>query len=280
MIDFPNCKINLGLRVLRRREDGYHDLESIFLPVPLCDELEINKSNSFGFELQGITLDGDPVDNLVVKAYRLLQSECGGEITPVNIRLKKNIPYGAGLGGGSSDAAFTLKMLDRLFSLQLSDDQMRNYAARLGADCAFFVDNQPALAMGIGDNLTPLGFNPLSGHALFLVKPEESVSTAEAYRGVSLTKYCGCDDLVQLSTLVREPITEWKRTIENDFEPHVFEKHPILNQIKCELYNSGALYASMSGSGSTVYGVFSQNTDSKKLKKQFSLFGNIFFFYI
>ncbi len=156
MIASPNCKINIGLHVVRRRSDGYHDLETVFVPVPLCDELEINPSESFSFSQTGITIDCNPEDNIVVKAYRLLQRECGNRLPDVEIRLRKNIPFGAGLGGGSSDAAFTLKMVDELYSLGLGSERLRAIAAKLGADCPFFIDNQPAFATGIGNCLTPM----------------------------------------------------------------------------------------------------------------------------
>ena len=158
MIASPNCKINIGLHVVRRRSDGYHDLETVFVPVPLCDELEINSSENFSFSQTGIAIDCNPEDNIVVKAYRLLQRECGNRLPDVEIRLRKNIPFGAGLGGGSSDAAFTLKMVDELYSLGLGSERLRAIAAKLGADCPFFIDNQPAFATGIGDCLTPMDF--------------------------------------------------------------------------------------------------------------------------
>ena len=194
MLAFPPCKINLGLRILRKRPDGYHDLESIFLPVPfLHDDLEITPQSPamcetalpLSLTLTGLALDSDPADNLCLKAYRLLKADFP-DLPPVHIRLHKTIPFGAGLGGGSSDAAFTLKLLNDLFSLCLTVPQLEAYAARLGADCAFFIQCRPALAEGIGDRLTPLGVNPIEGLHLLLAKPADAVSTREAYANLKL----------------------------------------------------------------------------------------------
>ena len=258
---FPNCKINLGLHVVRRRSDGYHDLETVFLPVPLCDELEINPSESFSFSQTGIAIDCNPEDNIVVRAYRLLQRECGIRLPEVEISLRKKIPFGAGLGGGSSDAAFTLKMVDELYSLGLGSERLCTLAAKLGADCPFFIDNRPAFATGIGDCLTPLDFNPLAGHKLLLVKPDEAVSTAEAYGGITPRERRNDIEPCNLAEAVARPVEEWARLIVNDFEATVFAKHPRLAAIKQTLYDTGALYAAMSGSGSTIYGIFEAGND-------------------
>ena len=261
MIRYPNCKINIGLNVVRRRDDGYHDLETIFVPVPLCDELEINPATSFSFTQTGINVGCSPNDNIVVKAFNLMRKECGTRLPDVEISLHKKIPFGAGLGGGSSDAAFTLRMLNELFDLQIPHDRLRQMAARLGADCAFFVDNHPAYATGIGDQLTPLGFNPLQGYTLLITKPDESVSTAEAYRGI-IPRNRRCDvAAVDLREAARKPIAEWKNLIVNDFEQTVFAAHPRLAAIKADFYSHGALYAAMSGSGSTIYAVFQQQSN-------------------
>ena len=261
----PNCKINLGLHVVRRRADGYHDLETLFLPVPLCDELEIEPADTFSFLQDGLTLVDDGKENLVVRAYRQLQHLFPNRIRPVSIRLRKAIPCGAGLGGGSSDAAFTLLMLNELFGLHLSQAQLIEQAARLGADCPFFILNQASYATGIGDRMTPLGFNPLEHRRLLLVKPREAVSTAEAYRGIVPREQWPDQPQVYLPDAVRKPIDLWRSEILNDFETSVFKAHPKLAQIKAHLYAAGALYAAMSGSGSTLYGIFPQaatiNTD-------------------
>ena len=264
MISYPNCKINLGLHVVRRRDDGYHDLQTVFYPVPLCDELVIVPAEKFSFSQTGIAVDCNAEDNIVVKAFRLMKLENGNRLPDVEIRLDKRIPFGAGLGGGSSDAAFTLRMLNDLFNLGMDNSRLRSLASRLGADCPFFIDNEPSYATGIGDILSPLGFNPLKNHRLVVVKPDESVSTAEAYRGISPRESTGltCPDLL---SLLREPVECWRNTIVNDFETTVFKGHPLLSRIKEKLYEEGALYAAMSGSGSAVYGIFEPNavTDLK-----------------
>ena len=254
VITYPNCKINFGLHVVRKREDGYHDLETIFLPGPLHDTLEIVKSDNFQFSQVGIKIVGSVEDNLVVKAFRLMQRETG--IGNVAIRLTKAIPFGAGLGGGSSDAAFTLRMLDELFELRLGRERLIKMASHLGADCAFFIDNVPAYAIGIGDKLTPLGFNPLEGMTLHIEKPYgETVSTAEAYRGVTPRerKTENGEDLVEAAKGSPE---RWKELIVNDFEASVFVNHPRIAELKQHFYDEGAIYASMTGSGAAVFGIW------------------------
>lgn len=248
MIAFPNAKINLGLNVVSRRADGYHNLETVFCPVRLADALEVIESSSFSFQITGIDIDGDPEKNLVVRAYRLLQNDF--DLPPVEIHLHKLIPTGAGLGGGSSDAAFMLKMLNSLFNLQLTVTQLERYAARLGADCPFFIGNQPAFATGIGDQLQPFPLD-LSKYLLLIVKPAFSVSTAQAYRDV--VPRIPAESLVALLKL---PPQNWKESVFNDFEPSVFAQFPEIGQIKATLYRHGAVYASMSGSGSAVFGLF------------------------
>lgn len=275
----PNCKINLGLHVTHKREDGYHDLETIFLPVPLCDTLtirehELNESFEEGdcgvsFCTNGRPIDGDANDNLVVKAFRLLKENYSNKIGSPCFTLTKNIPMGAGLGGGSSDAAFALKMLNTRYNLNISDDTLKLLAAKLGADCPFFIDNVPSYATGIGDKLSPLGFNPLEGYTLIMVKPHEAVSTAEAYRGITPRDRRQTNNEIHLPTAAKRPITEWKELIVNDFEETVFRSHPRLAQLKEAFYNSGALYAAMSGSGATVYGIFDKEKehDNTSLKR-------------
>lgn len=260
MITYPNCKINLGLHVVGKRPDGYHNLETIFLPVmDLRDELEITENASFliphsSLVQDGIALDNAPEDNICLRAWQLLHDEFG--IPAVSIRLRKNIPFGAGLGGGSSDAAFTLKMLNEMFSLDLSIKDLEQRAARLGADCAIFIKNEPAYATGIGDILEPIEF-PIP-HSSFLIKIEipegEHVSTKEAYAGIDNSSF-----LIPHSSLkeaVRRPIEEWRDLIVNDFEASVFPAHPAIAALKEEMYRRGALYASMTGSGAAVFGIF------------------------
>ena len=266
MISFPNCKINLGLHVVGKRPDGYHDLETIFLPVhDLCDELEIRESTTLQMVQEGIVLDNVPEDNLCSKAWQLLHNEF--DIPPVSIRLKKNIPFGAGLGGGSSDAAFTLKMLNEMFALGLDTAALERHAARLGADCAFFIQNRPAYATGIGDQLEPLPeFSIL--HSQFSIQIEipegEHVSTKEAYAGLHLTEKTKSyrnpsfsdNSLSDLREAVKRPIADWRDLIVNDFEASVFPSHPAIAALKDDMYRRGALYASMTGSGAAVFGIF------------------------
>ena len=254
MISFPNCKINLGLHVVGKRPDGYHDLETLFLPVmELCDELEIVEG-PLAMHQDGIALDNTPEDNLCMKAWRLLHDEFG--IPSVTIRLKKGIPFGAGLGGGSSDAAFTLKMLNGIFSLGLEDSQLEQCAARLGADCAFFIRNRAAYATGIGNQLEPIEWEVGSGKWKVVIEiPEgEHVSTKEAYAGLQRDLF-GCPR-PDLREAVRRPIDEWRNLIVNDFEASVFPSHPAIAALKEEMYRRGALYASMTGSGAAVFGIF------------------------
>jgi len=248
MISFPNAKINIGLNVVEKRLDGYHNLETVFYPVKLRDALEIVKSDKTGFSASGITIDGDPELNLVMKAYRLLQKDF--ELSTVKIHLHKVIPFGAGLGGGSADAAFALKMLNDMFGLGLSTEKLEIYASKLGADCPFFIQNKPIFAHGIGDQFREIQLD-LSGYEIVIVKPPLSVSTAEAYRNIQPKK--ADFDLKRITEL---SIEEWKEVVKNDFEASVFPGYPEIKVIKQKLYDAGAVYASMSGSGSAVFGIF------------------------
>lgn len=257
----PNCKINLGLHIVRRRADGYHDLESLFLPVPLCDELTMQPADRFSFKQEGIPIGGDPETNLVVRAYRLMEQQAPRGVRPMEIRLRKNIPFGAGLGGGSSDAAFAITMLNELWQLHLDTDRLCMLAARLGADCPFFVLNKAAYVTGIGDQLEPLDGDPLGGFRLMLFKPEVAVSTAEAYRDIvprERRPHTVAD--ADLRRLVRQPVSRWRDTIVNDFEATVFAAHPELGALKQQLYDIGAIYVSMSGSGSALFALFDKGS--------------------
>ena len=268
MLLYPNCKINLGLRVVRKREDGYHDLETIFVPIyGLHDELEVERAQSIDFRQEGIAVDCDPEENLIIKCYRQMAAKYP-QIGPVSIRFKKNIPFGAGLGGGSSDAAHMAIALNELFGLGLTKAQLAQEVASLGADCPFFIYNTPCFAEGIGDILTPIDLD-LKGTRIVLIKPEEGVSTREAYNGIKLSgegigRLDKLDKLDQLDRLI------------NDFEATVFPKHPIIADIKKRLLDAGAYYASMSGSGSTVFGLFkhdaegSTDTKLRMLKQEFA----------
>jgi len=271
IIKYPGCKINLGLRVTERRSDGFHNLESLFVSIPgIADILEITESEKpSSITLFGDSLDCDPYDNLVMRAYRLLAADF--DIPEVDIYLYKKIPSGAGLGGGSSDAAMTLVTLNSMFDLKLSIEELAAYALKLGSDCPFFVYAQfdsgakntitelyegvcsghTMLAYGRGEILTPFEVPQLEGRTIKVETPPVHVSTAEAYKGVT-----PATPETPLSLLLRQPISEWRNTIINDFEKHIFEKHPIIEEYKNRMYEQGAIYASMSGSGSSVFGIF------------------------
>jgi 4-diphosphocytidyl-2-C-methyl-D-erythritol kinase len=252
MLVFPKAKINLGLRISGKRPDGYHDIETVFYPVTLCDALEM-VADSKGSErdtltLTGFELPGRKEDNIVLRAVSRLR-----EVLPVpflRIHLHKNIPAGAGLGGGSSDAACMLRAINRTFGLSLSVDELKIIAANLGSDCPFFIDCQPAFASGKGDILSPVG-DVLAGFYIVLVNPGISVSTKEAYENCTLSK-----PERSLKELINSPVSEWKDLIVNDFEKTIFINYPQIRSIKQTLYSSGAIFSSMSGSGSTVYGIF------------------------
>lgn len=252
MITFPNAKINLGLNITEKRPDGYHNLETIFYPIPLEDALEAcprkEGLGSYSLSQSGLSIEGDAENNLVVKAYKLLDETY--HLPPVDIYLHKHIPSGAGLGGGSADAAFMLKLLNRMYRLNLTDDQLEAYAARLGADCAFFVRNQPTYAEGIGNIFSPVELS-LAGWQLLLVKPNIFVSTRDAFARIRPRH-----PERNLRDLINQPVKSWKDSMINDFEESVFPQFPAIGDIKTELYHLGAVYASMSGSGSSVYGLF------------------------
>lgn len=278
MILYPNCKINLGLNIVSRRGDGYHNIETVFLPIPLCDCLEINPANEDSFYVDGRELDCSAQDNLVVRVLNMLRAE-DMDIPPVAIRLTKNIPSGAGLGGGSTDAAFMIKGLNDLFELHLTESQMAARVGRLGADCPVFIANKPVFAEGKGDVFTsltvpllqkqyfalpPVGsFLPpsislsipatLEDYWLVLVKPSDFISTREAYASVT-----PAPSQVSLNEIISQPVKTWRGRMQNDFEASVFPTHPVVSGICDQMYMLGASYAAMSGSGSTVFGLFRQ----------------------
>lgn len=251
MVVFPNAKINIGLQVVSKRDDGYHDIQSVFYPFyELFDALEIVENNEFKFKVTGLTVPGDLTDNLIVRAYELLKHEY--DLPNVYIHLHKKIPMGAGLGGGSSDASFTLKALNQLFSLNISDLKLEEHALRLGSDCPFFIKNRAVYAFGKGNKFENVSVD-LSEYEIKIAYPDVHISTAEAYDRIKpkLTKY-NCKDLVLA------PIEQWKSTIVNDFEAHLLKKYPAILSLKQKMYQEGALYASMTGSGSAVYGIFNK----------------------
>ena len=250
MVVFPNSKINLGLNVVERRADGYHNLETVFFPVSLPDVLEVLPATKTQLEISGIHVEGRLETNLVYRAWELLKEDFG--IPPVQIFLHKVIPMGAGLGGGSSDGAFMLKLLNRMFELQLDSERLKGYAVRLGADCPFFIDNLPAFATGIGDRLNPVKLD-LSLFKLIIVKPPVSVNTGMAYKSIVPMR-----PAKSVTEIVSQPLETWRGKLSNDFEKPVFEMFPEIMAVRDKLYEKGALYAAMSGSGSAVYGLFTK----------------------
>lgn len=268
MIVFPNIKINLGLSITEKRPDGYHNLETVFYPVALEDALEIRALSEADKKITlhqyGMEIAGNPEDNLVAKAYSLLDKEF--HLPPVEIHLYKHIPSGAGLGGGSSDAAFMLKLLNGHFHLNLSEEQLEIYAATLGADCAFFIKNKPVYAEGIGNIFSPIELS-LKGYQIMIVKPDVFVSTREAFANIHPhhPEY-------PVKEVIRRPVAEWKDILINDFEASVFPQHPVIGEIKQELYNQGAIYASMSGSGSSVFGLFAPDAALPEINRKSNSF--------
>ena len=253
MVVFPCSKINLGLNIVERRSDGYHNLETVFYPIPLHDNLEVisvkNATQDYLWHTTRLEIEGEDDNNLVVKVFRLLKEEFS-QIPSVEIWLHKRIPSGAGLGGGSSDAAYMMRLLNEKYDLKMTDEDIEYRLSRLGADCPFFYHSRPAYATGIGDQLLPIDFD-LAGYTLVLVKPDVHVSTREAYSLVH-PKPSSQSLLFALS----QPIETWRETVKNDFEFSVFKQYPAIAAIKQTLYDMGAVYASMSGSGSSVFGLF------------------------
>ena len=255
MLVFPNCKINLGLRILNKREDGYHNIETVFYPVPLKDVLEIipfTDLTPINFSSSGLVINGETENNLCIKAYQLLRTDFP-QIPAVKMHLHKAIPMGAGLGGGSADAAFTLQLINHQFNLNLSTTQLINYALQLGSDCAFFILNTPCAGTGRGEILVQIAVD-LSGHQLILVNPGIHVNTGQAFAALTLNPENR--NLPSLKDIIKQPIFTWQNHLKNDFEEPVFKLYPAIKEIKESLYKMGAVYASMSGSGSTVYGIF------------------------
>ncbi len=260
MICFPNAKINLGLNVTDRRADGYHNLESVFYPIRLHDALEVIESDELSFTSSGLAIPGNADSNLCVKAYQLLAADF--LLPQVHIHLHKHLPIGAGLGGGSADAAFFLKLMNDKFKLSLSVEQLEAYASLLGADCPFFIKNKPAFATGIGNQLQEIALD-LSSYYLVLVTPDLHISTAEAYRGVK-----PATAVYSLLESIQKPVSVWKNFISNDFEKHIFETYPQIRALKSSLYEAGAVYAAMTGSGSSVVGIFEKPVVLTALEKK------------
>ncbi|MGZ8556942.1 MAG: 4-(cytidine 5'-diphospho)-2-C-methyl-D-erythritol kinase [Chitinophagaceae bacterium] len=266
MIVFPNCKINLGLRILRNRTDGYHDLETVFYPLPFYDVLEVipdagnkipdpgsdqNKSSVL-FSRSGFVINGNTGDNLCIKSVNLLKHDFP-QLPRIQMHLHKVIPAGAGLGGGSADAAFTLSLLNKQFQLNLSTRQLINYALQLGSDCPFFIINQPCFAAGRGEILEQITID-LSAYKFIIVNPGIHISTSAAFSGITPAL-----PPKSVMDIIQQPIETWKNELINDFEKIVFKQHTEIETIKNKFYASGAVYSSMSGSGSTVYGIFEKS---------------------
>ena len=263
MVIFPNAKINIGLSVIRKRNDGFHDIESIFYPIGLCDSLEyLETKDTSAIDIASVTYSGPfPVTgkDICIKLTEMLRDLFS--FPALRIHIHKNIPSGAGLGGGSSDAAFLLKSLNSRYSFELNQSQLEELASRIGSDCPFFIKNNPCLVTGKGEVLQEIHLS-LKGYYLILIYPGTQVSTAEAYREIIPS-----DKSPNLRELAREPVNQWKYLISNQFEDSVFRSYPPLSEIRKELYSMGALYASMTGSGSAIYGLFSSEVN---IPKQFS----------
>ncbi|HEY0298365.1 MAG TPA: 4-(cytidine 5'-diphospho)-2-C-methyl-D-erythritol kinase [Arachidicoccus sp.] len=257
MINFPNAKINLGLYVTRKRGDGFHDLETIFYPVQLCDALELiqDKENRFSFTLSGLPVESPTSENLCVKAFQLIQKYFV-QVPNIQMHLHKVIPMGAGLGGGSADAAFTLQLLNDKFQLHLSQDDLLKFALALGSDCPFFMLNKACVAIGRGEILEEISLD-LSGYFIVLIYPKVHINTGWAFTQIQ-PRPLG----ISLKEIVSQPIENWKNVLYNDFEKPVFEKYPEIQFIKDKLYECGAVYSSLSGSGSSVYGIFRENPEA------------------
>lgn len=266
MLTFPCCKINLGLNIVAKRADGFHDLETVFYPIPLTDVLEIKRMDEefpsptpCDLKVTGDAVDCDEQNNLVVRAYELIARDYG--LPRVHIHLVKRIPSRAGLGGGSADAAYMLKLLDERFRLNMGLTRMERYAAQLGSDCPFFVSAEPCYATGRGEVMQPVceDWSGLQGMWVVLVRPDVAVSTAEAYANVVPRRPVAC-----CRDIVKQPIETWRDELVNDFEATVFQRLPVLAEVKGQLYGLGAVYAAMSGSGSTVYGLFRSPVENLK----------------
>jgi 4-diphosphocytidyl-2-C-methyl-D-erythritol kinase len=257
MIQFAPAKINIGLKVLNKRPDSYHNLDSVFYPIPLHDIIEFVKSDTFSFASSGLEIGDSIEQNLIVKAYNLMKVK--HNIGALKIHLHKVIPMGAGLGGGSSDASITLLTINELFNLGLDESVLASYAKELGADCPFFIYQKPMRAMGIGDEFQKIDLS-LKGKYILLIKPNIHISTQEAYSGVHLE---GKEEELDINAL--NDFKQWKLNLPNSFEVHLFKKHSELHTLKSELYNQGAFYASMSGSGSSIFGLF--DAEPEILKK-------------
>ncbi len=265
MLTFPNAKINLGLNILEKRSDGFHNIESVFYPIGWCDALEIIKATDFSFSTTGLEIPGNSKNNLIIKAFDLLydliaiqEAENGfkkNTKSQIAIHLHKVLPMGAGIGGGSADGAFALKMINEIFALGLDTKQLQHFASRLGSDCPFFIENTPKFCFEKGNKFEEIELN-LKGKYILLINPQIHISTAEAYAGVMPKK-----PLISIQEITKSPIKQWKGVLTNDFEENILKNHLKIARIKNDLYDLGASYASMTGSGSTVFGIFDKEVE-------------------
>ncbi|MEY2830608.1 MAG: hypothetical protein RIQ33_2466 [Bacteroidota bacterium] len=269
MIVFPNAKINFGLNIISKRADGFHNIESLFVPIKINDGLEfIPTKTKTAFTSSGLPIPGNHSDNLVLKAFELLQSPYN--LPNLNIHLHKLIPMGAGLGGGSADAAFFITAINNYFNLNITNFEMELLAAKIGSDCAFFIQNKAAIAVGRGEILQPFSID-LSKYKICIVHPGIHVNTAWAYSAITPNS-----PNIPLHEMVQSPIENWKNNLINDFEKPVFSAHPIIKNIKDYFYENGAIYSSMSGSGSAVYGIFNDEIPNLTFNKNYSVFSSTF----
>lgn len=264
MISFPNAKINLGLHITYKRKDGYHEIETCMVPIPLYDALEIILDKKPSWNSSGLDIPGEAKDNLILKAEKLLKKDFQG-LPALSIHLHKNIPMGAGLGGGSADGAFALKLMNNLFDLHLDDFFLEEYAAELGSDCPFFIENTPKIARGRGEILEPIDLS-LKGSYLVLINPGIHVGTKEAYSGVTPSP-----PKVRLEEVLADR-SRWKAELVNDFEASIFKNHPTIAAIKEKMYSEGAFYAAMSGSGSSVFGLFDKKPENLTWQEDYFVF--------
>ncbi len=255
MVRFPNCKINLGLHVTQKRQDGYHNIETVLYPILLRDALEFIPSTNLQFEVSGLEVTGKAEDNLCLKAYHLLKKDFP-QLPALKIHLHKAIPIGAGLGGGSSDGAFMLKMINEKFGLQLSEAALIDYALKLGSDCPFFIINKPCYATGRGENLETVNVDLLA-YKMIVVNPQIHVSTKDAF-----SKATPEIPEISIKEIISQPVESWKENLSNDFEKPVFDLHPAIKKIKEAMYAAGSIYASMTGTGSTVFGIFHKGSEA------------------
>ncbi len=261
MIFFSNAKINIGLNVVSKRDDGFHNIETIIYPIGLSDVIEINTSEKFELINTGIAVNDKIENNLCYKAYNLLQQK--HDLPPIKIHLQKIVPFGAGLGGGSSNASFILKAVNELFGLQLSNEKLKTYASQIGSDCTFFIENKPAIATQKGDILEYIDLN-LSEYTIVIIYPNIIINTTLAYKNANPKM-----PDISLKESIKFPVNKWKEKIKNDFEKSIFKQYPVIKNIKEKLYKKGAAYASLSGSGSSVYGIFEKDINLESEFKEF-----------